>query len=99
MLAQLGQQRLIGMDGDASPWLLVVQRARSGQAAQVLSGKCTVLPGSNGMAAPAGQVSYLAPKSRVNWSLAQRPPVLRTRQALQKMAGSGPRPRTRAEDR
>ena len=81
------------------PWLLAVQRARSGHAAQVSSGKRTVLPGSNGMATPAGQVSCPAAKSRVNWSLANRPPALRTRQALQKMARSGPRSRTSAEDR
>ncbi len=81
------------------PWLLAVQRARSGHAAQVSGGKRTVLPGSNGMVTPAGQVSRPAAKSRVNWSLANRPPVLRTRQALQKIARSGPRSRTRAEAR
>jgi hypothetical protein len=39
------------------PLLLAVQRARSGQAAQVSFGKRTVRPGSNGMATSAGQVS------------------------------------------
>jgi hypothetical protein len=62
---------------------LAVQRARSGQAAQESLGKRTVLPGANGMATPAGRVSCPAVKSRVNWSVANRPPVSRTRQALQ----------------
>ncbi len=99
-LAQLGQQRLVGVDGDAAgPLLLAVQRARSGQAAQVSFGKRTVLPGWNGMRTPAGQVSCPAPKSMLNWSLASRPAALRTRHALQKMARSPSRSRTRAEDR
>ena len=98
-LAQLGQKRLVGVDATLRPWLLVVQRVRSGQAAQVLFGKRTVVPGSNGMADPAGQVSWPVAKSRLNWSFANRPPVLRTRQALQKTARSGPRSRTRVEDR
>jgi hypothetical protein len=37
------------------PLLLAVQRARSGQAAQVSFGKRTVLPGRKGMATPAGR--------------------------------------------
>ena len=80
------------------PFLLVVQRARSGQAAQVFFGKCAVLPGWKRVLTPAGQVSCPVPKSMVNWPLGKRPVVLRTRQALQKIARSGPRSRTRAED-
>ena len=63
------------------PAALEVRRCRSGQAAQASFGKRMVLPGSNGMATPAGQVSCPALKSRVNWSLANRPEALRTRQA------------------
>ena len=81
------------------PLLLAVHRACSGHAAQVPAGKRTVLPGSNGMLTPAGQVSCPAAKPRVNWSLANRPQALRTRQALQKMARSGPRSRTSAGGR
>ena len=56
------------------PAALEVQRCRSGQAAQASFGSGPpVLPGSNGMATPAGQVSCPALKSRVNWSLANRP--------------------------
>jgi len=81
------------------PALLTVHRCRSGQAAQVALGNRTVRPAWNGMVTPAGQVRCPAAKSMLNWSLASRPPVLRTRQALQKMARSGPRSRTRSEDR
>src|SRR5260221_8634131 len=81
------------------PLLLVVQRCRSGQAAQVSFGKCTILPGSKAMITPAGQVSCLVVKSRAKSVLAYRPAVLRTRQALQEIARSGPRPRTRSDDR
>src|SRR5258708_36655420 len=81
------------------PLLLVVQRCRSGQAAQVSFGKCTILPGSKAMITPAGQVSCLVVKSRAKSVLAYRPAVLRTRQALQWIARSGPRSRTRSEAR
>ena len=81
-LAQLGQQRLVGVDGDAAPagagGAALPQRAGG---AGVL-GKCTVVPGSNGMLTPAGQVSFPAAKSMLNWSLVNRPGVLRTGQAL-----------------
>ena len=63
--------------------MLAVQRCRSGQVAQVSVGKCTVVPGSNGMLTPAGQVSFPAAKSMLNWSLVNRPGVVRTGQALQ----------------
>ncbi len=65
------------------PLLLVVQRSRSGHPAQVSLGKRTASRGWNGMAATAGQVSCPSAKSGVNWSLANRAPALRTRQALQ----------------
>jgi hypothetical protein len=75
-----------------------VHRCRSGQAVQVSFGKRTVLPGSNGMTVPAGQVTRPAAQSTLNWSLANRP-VLRTRHALQKTASSGSRSRTSPEGR
>jgi hypothetical protein len=43
----------------------------------------TVVQGSNAMLTPAGQVSRWVVKSRLKSVLAYRPPVLRTRQALQ----------------
>jgi hypothetical protein len=48
------------------PLLLVVQRGRNGQAAQVAFGKWTVLPGWKPMLTLAGQVSCPAGKSMVN---------------------------------
>jgi hypothetical protein len=69
-LAQFGEQRFAGVDGYAASLLLVVQRPWSGQAAQVVFGKRTVLPGWKGMATPAGQVSCPAAKSRANSVLA-----------------------------
>jgi hypothetical protein len=82
-LVQLGEQCLVGWMATLRPLRLVVHRSRSGQAAQVPLGKCTVWPARKPMLIPAGQVSCPAVKSRVNWPLAKRPPVLRTRQALQ----------------
>jgi hypothetical protein len=48
------------------PVALVVQRARSGQAAQDSFGKCTVPPGSKGMLTWLGRVSCPVSKSMLN---------------------------------
>jgi len=98
-LAQLGQQRLVGVDGDRAPGRAGRAAGPRGQIAQLSLGNCTVVPGRNGMATPAGQVSFPAAKSRRNWSLPYRPPAARTGHALQYTARSGPRSRTRAEAR
>jgi hypothetical protein len=60
----------------------------------VCAGTRTVLPGSDGIATPTG-VGQLpgGARPRVNWSLARRPPVLRTRRASQEITRSGPRSR------
>jgi len=44
-VAQFGEQRIVGVDGHAAPVAAVGARARSGQAAQAVLGKRTVLPG------------------------------------------------------
>src|SRR5262249_5727136 len=55
------------------PDWLVVQRCRSGQAAQACLGNCTLLPGSNAIATPLGQVRRPVSKSRANSVLVNRP--------------------------
>ena len=63
---------------------LAVQRVRSGQAGAGAFREAHGLGLARmAMLAPAGQVSRPAGKSMLNWPLANRPPALRTRQALQ----------------
>src|SRR5215207_11631440 len=76
------------------PRVLVVHWTRSGQALQSWAGNCTLPPGVNGIVTLLGQVTRCWSKSRVNAGLAKRGP-LRTGNALQKIARSASRSRTR----
>jgi hypothetical protein len=81
-LAELDQQGLVRVDGHLRPVLLVVQRTRSGQAAQAWVGKWTRLPGAKAITTSLGQVSCQLSKSMRKSALVNRP-ALPTRHALQ----------------
>ena len=61
---QLRQQGFIGMNADAPPAGLVVQRSRNAQPAQVDAGNSTVPPGSKGMTTPPGHCSSRRSQSK-----------------------------------